>query len=259
MTTARSPAPGDPQAPPAEPRDAVGRGEAHPVRVHPTRERDFAGIEALCERVYPRHVPYTEDDLSSHLAVFPQGQLTAVEVLAEGGDDEPEEERVVGMAASLVVSWDDYEPDLRWRDYTAHGTFTNHDPAGRTLYGAEVMVDPDLQGRGVGSRLYRERDALLLRLGLRRIRAHSRLRGYGPHAGRLTAEEYVVRVVRGELADPTLSFQLHRGFRVMEVVSGYLVDDPESMGFAALIERLNPEIATPEDYAKGDPRFRAPE
>jgi hypothetical protein len=72
-------------------------------------------------------------------------------------------------------------------------------------------------------------------------------------------QAYVQRVVRGELRDPTLTFQLHRGFRVVAVVSGYLGNDPESLGYAAVIEKLNPELATPEDYERGDPRFRAPE
>lgn len=225
------------------------------VAVRPTEERDFPAVIDLCRKVYPGHPPYGRDQLASHLEVFPEGQLTAVLPAAVG---EEGCERVVGMAASLIVAWDDYEIDLRWRDFTADGYFTNHDPSGRTLYGAEVMVDPELQGRGVGSALYGARDELLQRLGLRRIRAGARLRGYHAHAGRLEPDEYVVRVFRGELRDPTLTFQLHRGFRVLAVVSGYLGQDPESLGHAAVIEKLNPELAAAEDALRGDPRFRPP-
>jgi len=237
------------------------------VAVRRTEERDFPAIIAICRRVYPTHPPYSEEQLASHVAVFPEGQLTAVETAegaAEGAADGAadgagaDRERVVGMAASLIVRWDDYDIDLRWRDFTAGGTFTNHDPSGRTLYGAEVMVDPEVQGGGAGSALYVARDELLRDFGLLRIRAGARLRSYHAWAGRLTPEEYVQRVVRGELRDPTLTFQLHRGFRVVAVVSGYLGNDPESLGYAAVIEKLNPELATPEDYRRGDPRFRAP-
>jgi hypothetical protein len=238
------------------------------VTVRRTEERDFPAIIGICRRVYPTHPPYSEDQLTSHLAVFPEGQLTAV--LAEdagaraaedgGGEDGGEpRERVVGMAASLIVRWDDYEIDLRWRDFTASGYFTNHDPSGRTLYGAEVMVDPGVQGGGAGSALYVARDALLRDLGLLRIRAGARLRGYHAYADDLTPETYVQRVVRGEVRDPTLTFQLNRGFRVLAVVSGYLSHEPESLGYAAVIEKLNPELATPEDYRRGDPRYRTPE
>lgn len=205
------------------------------VRVRPTRREDFPGIIALCRQVYPGHVPYDERMLASHLAVFPEGQLTAVEEPAEG------EERVVGMAASLIINWDDYDVEHGWRDFTDRGTFENHDPTGHTLYGAEVMVDPEMQGHGVGSLLYEARDELLRRFELWRIRAGARLRGYHAYANLLTPERYVEKVVEDEIRDPTLTFQLHRGFTVLAVVSGYLANDPESLGYAAVIEKLNPE------------------
>ncbi len=189
----------------------------------------------LCSAVYPASPAWTAAHLESHLRVFPEGQFVAVE---------RERGTIVGMAASLIVLWDDYTVSTSWRDFTDHGMFTNHDPArGRTLYGAEVMVDPRCQGMGIGTALYAAREALVRRLGLLRIRAGSRLRGYHRYADRLSPGEYVERVVAGELRDPTLSFQLHRGFRVLAVVSGYLRHDPESLGHAAVIEWLNPEVA----------------
>jgi len=222
----------------------------HPITVRPTRHEDFPGIFALCQQVYPGFIPWTEEYLASHLRVFPEGQLVALE---QGTG------RVVGMAASLIVSWDDYELQAKWGHFTADGMFTNHDPAhGRTLYGAEVMVWPGLQNRGVGSGLYRARRELVERLGLLRIRAGARLRGYHRHAAKMSAEEYVLRVLRKELRDPTLSFQLRRGFRVLAVVSGYLHHDPESLGHAAVIEWINRKEARPEDYAGQDPRFAMP-
>jgi GNAT superfamily N-acetyltransferase len=149
---------------------------------------------------------------------------------------------VVGMAASLVVLWDDYDFDTSWRDFTDQGMFTNHDPVrGRTLYAAEVMVDPERQGRGIGSQIYAARRELVQRENLRRIRAGARLRGYHRYAAQMTPAEYVERVVRGELRDATLSFQLRRGFRVLTVTPGYLRHDPDSLGNAAVIEWINPD------------------
>jgi GNAT superfamily N-acetyltransferase len=207
------------------------------INIRQTRPEDFEGIIELTRRVYPGSPPWSPEQLASHLTVFPDGQLVALV-----------EEAIVGMASSLIVLWDDYEFETNWRDFTAEGTFTNHDPErGRTLYGAEVMVDPTRQGQGIGSVLYDARRQLAVRLGLRRIRAGARLRGYHHVADRMSAHEYVKRVESGAFTDPTLTFQLNRGFHVLAVVSDYLRHDPESLGYAAVIEWLNPEA--PENKA----------
>lgn len=215
-----------------------------PIEIRLTRPEDFPGVTALCRAVYPGSPPWTERQLASHLEVFADGQLVAA--MRDTG-------RVVGMAASLIIVWDDYERQEAWRDITDGGTFRNHDPSGRTLYGAEVMVHPTMQRRRIGKRLYQARRDLATRLSLPRIRAGARLRGYHRYAAQLSAEEYAVRVVRGRLRDPTLSFQLREGFRVFGVVGGYLKSDPDSLGYAALIEWLNPAVATSTDSAYRDP------
>jgi GNAT superfamily N-acetyltransferase len=217
--------------------------EGPPIRVRNTRPADFDGIIALTCRVYPGSPPWSREQLASHLAVFPDGQFVALD-----GDE------IVGMAASLIVLWDDYEFETNWRDFTASGTLTNHDPQrGRTLYGAEVMVDPTRQRRGIGTVIYDARRGLAVRLGLRRIRAGARLRGYHKVADRMSAREYVTRVENGELVDATLTFQLKRGFRVLTVVSGYLRYDPESLGYAAVIEWINPAAPENQDLSAVPP------
>jgi GNAT superfamily N-acetyltransferase len=215
--------------------------------VRNTRIEDIDGIADLSREIYPESPPWNIRQISSHLSVFPEGQFVAIETQAN---------RVVGMAASLVLLWEDYNNELNWNTFTDSGMFTNHDPEhGRTLYGAEIMVKPTLQRSGIGKKIYDARRELVERLGLLRIRAGARLRGYHRYAHRLSAEEYAMRVVQGRLHDPTLTFQLKHGFHVLGVVSGYLHFDPESRGFAAIIEWINQQVAKPEDYAGRDPRF----
>lgn len=210
------------------------------ISVRRMKAEDISQVIALCREVYPESPPWTEEQIKSHLRVFPEGQFVAVEQRSG---------RVVGVASSLIILWDDYGVDMGWRDFTANGFFTNHDPEhGRTLYGAEVMVHPGMQGHGVGKMLYQARRDLTRRLKLLRIRAGARLRGYGRYSREMSANDYVAKVVRGEIGDPTLSFQLKQGFHVLAVVSGYLRNDPESMGYAAVIEWINDEVAKPEDY-----------
>lgn len=217
------------------------------IIVRTTRQEDFPGIIQMTKEVYPGSVSWTEEQLASHLRVFPEGQFVAIE---EGKG------RVVGMAASLIILWGDYDISMSWRDFTDGGYFTNHDPVnGRTLYGAEVMVRPGRQGKGIGKKIYQARRELVESLELLRIRAGARLRGYHRFADRMSAEDYVIKVVHGEVGDPTLSFQLRQGFQVLAVVHQYLRHDPESLGYAAVIEWINNKVAKPEDYAGRDPRF----
>ncbi len=204
------------------------------ILVRATGREDFEGIIGLTREVYPGSPPWNTTQLASHLDVFPAGQFVAIE-RATGV--------IVGMAASLIVPWDDYDVTDSWRDFTAAGMFTNHDPEhGRTLYGAEVMVLPQRRRKGIGRKLYESRRSLVESLGLLRIRAGARLRGYHRHAERLSAQEYVSAVQRGDIADPTLNFQLGQGFTILAVVPGYLRNDSESLGWAAVIEWLNPNI-----------------
>jgi GNAT superfamily N-acetyltransferase len=206
------------------------------------KPEDFDAVIDLTRAIYPDSPPWSHAQLASHIEMFPEGQLVAD---LDG--------QVVGMAASLIVLWDDYSIDTNWRDFTDHGMFTNHDPwRGRTLYGAEVMVHPDHQGKGIGKHLYAARRAIVKRRQLLRVRAGARLSGYHRFADKMAPEEYTRRVIKGELSDDTLSFQIKQGFHVIGVARDYLRHDPESLGNAAVIEWLNPDVATPEDYAARD-------
>lgn len=220
------------------------------VRVRQTRPEDFDGIIELTRAVYPASVPWSREQLASHLRVFPEGQFVAERADHPG---------IAGMAASLIVHWEDYHPAASWKEFTADGWFTNHDPVnGHTLYGAEVMVHPGIQRSGIGAALYHIRRDLAIRLNLHRIRAAARLRGYHRYADRMSIEDYVERVVQKRITGPTLSFQLREGFQVIQIVPGYLKQDPESMGYAALIEWINPAYEREVDLTGRDRRFLVP-
>lgn len=236
--------PPDPGTPPDQPQKPIRRPSAVIRTLQP---RDFDAIRSMALRIYPKDEPWSDEFLHSHLDMFPHGQLVAVD---------PETDRPLGYAASLIVNWDDYDFSDSWNTFTDRGYFTNHDPEqGKTLYGADLMVDPDAQGRGIGKLIYKAREQLCHDLKLRRIRAGARLAGFHQFARELTPEQYVLKVIAREVSDPTLTFQLKRGFRVLAVVNGYMPNDPASMGNAAVIEWINHKVAQPRDYRKRSPYF----
>lgn len=196
--------------------------------------------------VYPKDTAYLPEHFNAMMRVFPHGQLVAVDATNH---------HILGYALSLIVNWDDYEVHGNWATFTDDGYFTNHDPEhGRTLYGADIMVHPDARGKGVGSAIYQARFELCQQLSLLRIRAGARLRGYHRYAEAMSPKEYTFRVARREIVDATLSFQIKRGFHIIAVVENYLAIDPESLGHAAVIEWLNPQVATRRDILAAESR-----
>jgi GNAT superfamily N-acetyltransferase len=199
------------------------------VIIRNTTAADIIPLIELQKRVYPNIPHWREDLLLRQLEIFPQGQFVA-EIDGE----------LVGASSSFVVLWDEWEIEHTWKEITARGSFDTHNPEGRTLYAAEVFVHPHKRGAGIGHAMYRERRLLCRKLNLKRIMACGRLPGYHLYADRMSAELYAQKVVWGDIRDPVLSFQLNEGFHYCGIVEGYIPEDQESRGYAALIVWLNP-------------------
>ncbi|MGF1484523.1 MAG: GNAT family N-acetyltransferase [Opitutales bacterium] len=209
----------------------IKQGEA---RLRPARTDDAARLVWLNKICFPapdeENIVWREGHLLNHQQLFPDGQVVA-EVDGE----------IVGAVATLIVDLG-LDP-LRAHTYagiTDGGFFHNHDPAGDTLYGADIYVHPDWQGRGLGRALYEARRRICKHLNLRRIIAGGRLAGYKNYAGEMTADEYVQKVEAGDIRDKVLSFQFSEGFRPRGVLRNY-VRDPEALNHACFIEWINPE------------------
>ena len=226
----------------AEPRDVrpgdvgsrgggAGSGAVRGVRLEPLRPDHADALEALQIACYPTmgaQERMRAEHFLRHAELFPEGTIVAVE---EGGDAAG---RVIGLGSGLLLDFDFDAPAHRFRDMISDGWYDRHDPAGAWYYGADISVHPEARGRGVGRRLYEARKALVRRLGRRGIVAGGMLPGYDAHRYALDVPAYVDRVVAGELHDPTLSFQLANGFRVVGMLPGYL-EDPASDDWATLI------------------------
>ncbi len=78
-----------------------------------------------------------------------------------------------------------------------------------------------------------------MKLNLRRMIGGGRLFNYCDHAVKMSPSEYVGKVMKGELKDPVLTFELDIGFRLVKILTSYL-DDVSSLNYAGFIEWLNP-------------------
>ncbi len=189
---------------------------------------DHPAIRDLLQRAYPPpHGPeciWSLDALASHLERFPIGQVVVVD--AQG--------QLRGTSTTLRTSPERAFSPHTWAAITGRGTLSTHQPEGMLLYGVNIAVDPAWQGHGLGRALYQARFALGRELGCSAFVAGARIPGFHLQAHRMTAGEYIARVVRGELFDPTLSRQLALGFEVIGELPDYAYDH-ETQGHAALI------------------------
>jgi GNAT superfamily N-acetyltransferase len=184
---------------------------------------ELAAIELAC---FPMANPddlLDEDDIREYARVFPEGYFVAL------AGDTP-----VGMGAGIFLDFDFSHPQHTIAGITGEHQCGNHDPDGDWYYGTDITVLPAYRGRGIGGMLYEARKDLVRRYGKRGIIAGGSLPGFYSHKSEMTIQEYVDAVVRGEIRDPTLSFQLDNGFEVRGLLENYIEDEADD-GWATLI------------------------
>jgi ribosomal protein S18 acetylase RimI-like enzyme len=203
------------------------------VIVRNTQPEDIPKIIDLQKESFPYLARYGNiwhaEELESHLRIFPEGQFVAVE--PDG--------KIVGSASTLIVSLDPQYAEHTWKEITSNGMFTNHNSKGDSLYGADISTHPKHRHEGLGGMLYDARKELVVKLDLKRMIAGGRLFNYSEHADKMSPLEYANKVIKRELKDPVLSFELDNGFRFIKILPNYL-DDVRSLNYASFIEWLNP-------------------
>lgn len=204
------------------------------VIIRPYTEHDIPALRAVQRACFPPPYPeeqlWTEEQLRSHIRIFPRGALCA-----QVGD------RIVGSCTSLIIRFDPEHPDHTWDEVADGGFIRTHRPDGDTLYGIDMAVIPEFRGRGVARAMYQARFRLVRELRLKRFVAAGRMPGYAQAANRMTPETYAAKVAAGELTDPVLTPQLKAGLRPVKVIRGYITD-AESLDCALLMEWPNPDL-----------------
>ena len=200
--------------------------------VRPMRIEDFDQLVAMQRRCFAAMTPWSKDQVESQLKVFPEGQLV---VECDG--------KVVASSSSLLLHYGD---DLEWHDWkktSDSGYIRNHQPDGDTLYGIEIMVDPDYRGMRLSRRLYDARKELCRMRNVARMIVAGRIPGYHKVAKELKPREYIDRVVEKSLYDPVLTAQIANGFALQGLIPNYLPSDVESCGYATFLEWKNLDYA----------------
>jgi GNAT superfamily N-acetyltransferase len=173
-----------------------------------------------------------EEDILAYAATFPEGFFVVLD-----GD------RVVGQGAGIFLDFDFDHPQHTISEITGEHQVGNHNPEGAWYYGTDMATHPDYRRRGIGHSLYEARKDFVRRNNKRGIIAGGHMPGYAAYRGEMSTAEYLEKVRKKELYDPTLSFQVENGFRIVTLLKGYLHDEMTG-GDSALIVWDNPDFAT---------------
>lgn len=189
---------------------------------------DFDALIEMQKRCFPDMATWERDQIESQLNTFPEGQI-CVEI----------DGKLAASSSSLIL---EYNPALEWHNWKAvadAGYIRNHNRKGDTLYGIEIMVDPEYRGMKLSRRLYDARKEICRQHNLARIIIAGRIPGYHKHSDTLTAREYIEQVVEKAIFDPVMTAQLSNGFAVQGLIADYLPSDTDSCGYATFLEWNN--------------------
>ena len=207
---------------------------------------DYKSIVELQLSCFPGMKPWNEEQFRSLVKNFPEGQI----LIEYDG-------QVVASSSSHIINFASYSETSSWSELTASGYITNHDPKGDTLYGIEIMVHPKFRNMKLSRRLYAARQKLAKDKNLKRIAIGGRIPNYHKYADKLTAAQYVQKVIDKKIYDPVLTAQLANGFMLKQILPDYLPSDKDSLGYATFLEWINFDYKLDTRRIKASPYVRA--
>lgn len=200
------------------------------IEIRNLRYDDYPELkDSMIQCYYTLDKPYWDKEIVRKLIdIFPEGQIC---LTANG--------KVVAAALSIIVDYIKFGDNHTYDIITGKETFDTHNDSGDVLYGVDIFVNPDFRGIRLGRRLYDARKELCENLNLRAIIAGGRIVKYAEHAKEMSPRNYIEKVKKKEIFDPTLTFQLANDFHVKKVLKNYLPGDTESLEYATLLEWNN--------------------
>jgi predicted amidohydrolase/ribosomal protein S18 acetylase RimI-like enzyme len=215
------------------------------IKLRPIVLSDYEQITALQLRCFPGMKPWAEQQFKNLITNYSEGQVC----ILYG-------KKIVASSCCLIINFEEYSETSTWNELTDNGNITNHTPYGDTLYGMEIMVDPEFQGMKLSRRLYDYRKGLVRKNNLKRIIIGGRLPGYHKYQKSMSIDKFVEKVIDRSIYDPVLTAQLSNGFVLRRVLPGYLPNDAESCGYATLLEWINYNYSINKTAADASPYVR---
>jgi len=145
-------------------------------------------------------------------------------------------QQFAGCALSIIVDYDTFDNKHTYKEITGDYSFNTHSQEGDMLYGIDIFIRPKFRGLRLGRRLYDYRKELCERLNLKGIAFGGRIPNYHKFSETISPKAYIEKVMKKEIHDPVLDFQMSNDFHPTKILKGYLEGDKESNEYAVLLE-----------------------
>ena len=121
-----------------------------PLEIRNAKNSDIKDIVALSYKAYPKMGGYKADTVRGQINNFREGCFVILK-----------DDVIVAYSASLIIEEKKALSQHNWKEITANGFGSTHNPDGDYLYGYETCVDPEVRGQRLGQRIYNARKRLV--------------------------------------------------------------------------------------------------
>ena len=163
----------------------------------------------------------TEAQYIRHMEIFPEGQMIVLD-----GDT------VIASTTTLLQNY--HSGPHTFLEISDNLWLGTHDPKADWLYGLDVSVHPDYQGKGIGKQIYNARQEVAKSLGTKGQMTAGMPIGFDKVKDQMNIAQYCEKLIKGEIIDPTVTAQTKCGFILVEPLFDYL-DDPRSGNCSVLM------------------------
>lgn len=191
-------------------------------QMQPTHAEQLAALQQIVFPTLAKEELITAPQFLHHLKLFPQGQFVITNF-----------NKVIGMTSCMRSNFS--TEHHTFKEISAGGWFTNHNPNGDWLYGLDMGIHPHYRGKGLARFLYRARHEVAKGMQLKGQFTVGMMNGYGAVADSVSAERYFEELKQGKRTDPTLTPQMKIGFELVNLVPNYL-NDPGCGNYGVLIK-----------------------
>lgn len=201
----------------------------------PENAKQQAELQAIVFPTLSEEELMTEAQYQRHVEIFPEGQMVVLD-----GD------KVIASTTTLLQNY--HSGPHTFLEISDNLWLGTHDPEAEWLYGLDVSVHPDYQGKGIGREIYNARQEVAKALGTKGQMTAGMPIGFDKVKDQMSIAQYCEKLIKGEIIDPTVTAQTKCGFILVEPLFDYL-DDPRSGNCSVLMYwPLDPNTKLSENH-----------